>query len=157
MNIAIEEVEAVLLKKKFDPVKVQEVIRDLKEIAAELQAEKNKEAAEATDEDGLPVDVGVKTKWEYVIILNDKEGYLKDKEIAGWVVQQEENADAGLILSKMADAAKEQNETAKKKKNRLASLEDLFGGLKAKFLKSKKIRIKTKDLTRVIISDGKVS
>ncbi len=159
MNIAIEEVESVLLEKKFEPTKVQEVIRALEEIAAELQAEKEKEAAEALDADGLPqdpgADAGQKTKWEYVIVLNDKENYLKDKEIAGWVVQQEENADAGLILSKLSDAAKDQNESAKRKKNKLASLEDIFDGLKAKFLKSKKVRIKTKDLTRVIIAGKK--
>jgi hypothetical protein len=156
MNIEIKEVEAVLLEKHFDPVKVQEVIRELEEIAEEISAEKTKEAAEALDEDGLPADVGAedlpKTKWEHIIILNDKNNYLKDKEIAGWVVMQEEGADAGLILSKMADAAKDQNEKAKRKKNQLSSLEDLFDGLKSKFLKPKKIRIKTKDLTRVVVA-----
>jgi hypothetical protein len=156
MNIAIEEVESVLLEKKFDPVKVQEVIHDLEEIAQELADEKAKEADVVVDPNGLPADIGAdglpKIKWEYVIVLNDKENYLKDKEIAGWVVQQEENADAGLILSKLSDAAKDQNESAKRKKNKLASLTDIFDGLKAKFLKSKKLRIKTKDLTRVIIA-----
>ena len=96
-----------------------------------------------------------KVKFEHVIILNDKEGYLKDKEIAGWVVQQEENADAGLVLSKLKDAAKDQNETAKKKSNQITTLEELFDGLKAKWLKSKNIKIKTKDLTRVIITNGR--
>ena len=154
MNIPIEEVEATLLEKHFDPVKVQEVIRDLEKIAEELAAEK--EPAEVVDQDGLPADVGAdglpKIKWEYVIVLNDKENYLKDKEIAGWVVQQEENADAGLVLSKLTDAAKDQNESAKRKKNALGTLEDIFDGLKTKFIKPKKIRIKTKDLTRVIIA-----
>ena len=154
MNIPIEEVESTLLEKHFDPVKVQEVIRDLEKIAEELAAEN--EPAEVVDQDGLPVDVGAdavpKSKWEYVIVLNDKENYLKDKEIAGWVVQQEENADAGLVLSKVVDAAKEQNESAKRKRNTLGTLEDIFDGLKSKFLKPKKLRIKTKDLTRVIIA-----
>jgi hypothetical protein len=159
LNINIEEVESVLLEKHFDPVKVAEVIKELEEIAEEVAAEKEKEAAEIPDEDGLPADIGAgdlpKTKWEYVILLNDKEGYLKDKEIAGWVVQQEENADAGLVLQKLRDAAKDQNERAKRKKNTITTLEDLFDGLKAKFLKSKNIKIKTKDLTRVIVSNGK--
>ena len=154
MNIPIEEVESTLLEKHFDHVKVQEVIRDLEKIAEELAAEN--EPAEVVDQDGLPVDVGAdavpKSKWEYVIVLNDKENYLKDKEIAGWVVQQEENADAGLVLSKVVDAAKEQNESAKRKRNTLGTLEDIFDGLKSKFLKPKKLRIKTKDLTRVIIA-----
>ena len=87
--------------------------------------------------------------------MNDKECYLKDKEIAGWVVQQEENADAGLIVGKLKDAAKSQNETAKRKKNAITDLVGLFESLKSKFAKEKKVRIKTKELTRVLITNGK--
>jgi hypothetical protein len=141
-KISIEEVEAVLLEKKFDPNKVAEIIKELEEVAEEI---KNDNAAVA----------GPKQKWEFVIVLNDKEGYLKDKEIAGWVVQQEADADANLILSKLKDAAKAQNEAAKRKKNVISNLVDLFEGLKAKFTKEKKVRIKTKELTRVLITDGK--
>lgn len=158
MNIAIAEVESVLLEKKIEPKKVLEIIRALEEIAEEITKENEKEE-EKVDEDGLPTDSGAdageKTKWEYVIVLNDKEDLLKDKEIAGWVVQQEENADAGLVLSKLSDAAKDQNDSAKRKKNRIISLVDLFENLKSKFTKEKKIRIKTKDLTRVLITNGK--
>ena len=159
MRIEIEEVESVLLEKKFDPVKVQEVIRELQEIAEEVAAEVVP-PTENIDDDGLPVDIGgdglPKKKFEYVILLNDKEGYLTDKEIAGWVVQQEENADAGLILSKLSDAAKDQNESAKRKKNTITDLDGVFSGLKSKFTKDKGIKIKTKDLTRVIITNGKL-
>lgn len=155
MNIPIEEVEAKLLEKHFDPVKVQEVIRELEEIAEELK-EENQAAADVGTLPADPgADVGAKIKWEHVIILNDKEGYLKDKEIAGWVVQQEENADAGLIVGKLKDAAKSQNETAKRKKNAITDLVGLFESLKSKFAKEKKVRIKTKELTRVLITNGK--
>lgn len=158
MKINLEEVEAVLLEKKIEPNKVNEIIRALEEIAQEVATE---EATEATDGDGLPTDVGAgdlpKIKWETVIVLHDKEGYLKDKEIAGWVVQQEENADAGLILSKLTDAAKTQNTSGKRKKSKgiISNFVELFESLKPKFTKSKKVKIKTKDLTRVIITDGK--
>ena len=63
--------------------------------------------------------------------------------------------DAGLVLSRMKDLAGEQNEYVKKKTNRITSLEDMFDGLKPKTLKKKNIKIITKDLTRVIVSDGK--
>lgn len=158
MNINIEEVEAVLLEKKIEPNKVNEIIRALEEIAKEVATEAPEEA---TDADGLPTDVGAdglpKIKWETVIVLHDKEGYLKDKEIAGWVVQQEENADAGLILSKLADAAKTQNTSGKRKKSKgiISNFVELFESLKPKFTKAKKVKIKTKDLTRVILTDGK--
>jgi hypothetical protein len=162
MKINIDEVESVLLQKKIEPTKVNEIIRELEEIAQEVAEEAAKEEG-AVDADGLPTDVGAdalpKIKWETVIVLNDKEGYLKDKEIAGWVVQQEENADAGLVLSKLADAAKTQNTSGKRKKSKgiISNYVELFESLKSKFAKQKKLRIKTKDLTRVIVTDGKFS
>jgi hypothetical protein len=141
-KIAIEEVEAKLLEKHFDPIKVAEIVKELEEVAEEIKAD-NAAAA------------GPKQKWEYVIVLNDKEGFLTGKEIAGWVVQQEADADAGLVLGKLKDAAKSQNEAAKRKKHVMTNLVELFEGLKAKFTKEKKIRIKTKELTRVLITNGK--
>jgi hypothetical protein len=141
-KIAIEEVEAKLLEKKFDPIKVAEIVKELEEVAEEIKAD-NAAAA------------GPKQKWEYVIVLNDKEGALTGKEIAGWVVQQEADADAGLIIGKLKDAAKSQNEAAKRKKHVMTNLVELFEGLKSKFTKEKKVRIKTKELTRVLITNGK--
>lgn len=159
MKIEIEKIKTTMLENGVDKDTVDTIITQLEEEAAleDSQEEDSDEKADSsTDEElsdnseDLP-----KVKFEHVIILNDKEGYLKDKEIAGWVVQQEENADAGLVLSKLKDAAKDQNETAKKKSNQITTLEELFDGLKAKWLKSKNIKIKTKDLTRVIISNGR--
>ncbi len=155
MKIELEKIKAVMVENGLDEAVIEAIMKQLEEEATEeIQPEAVDD--QPTNEDltdnseDLP-----KVKYEYVIILNDKEGYLKDKEIAGWVVQQEENADAGLVLQKLKDAAKDQNEKAKKKKNAITTLEDLFDGLKAKFLKSKYIKIKTKDLTRVIVSNGK--
>jgi hypothetical protein len=155
MKIEIEKIRTAMQENNIDEPTINAVIEKLEAEAAleEVQPEEVDEdpAPDAdVDDNDLP-----KVKYEYVIILNDKDGHLKDKEIAGWVVQQEENADAGLVLSKMKDAAKEQNETAKRKKNSITTLVDMFDGLKSKFLKSKNIKIKTKDLTRVIISNGK--
>lgn len=143
MKVSLENVEAILLEKKIEAPKVQEIIKDLTQAAEEEKEERQAEA-------------GPKAKWEYVIILNDKDGLLKDKEIAGWVVQQREGQDAGLVLSKLADAAKNQNESAKRKKSMISDLVGLFEGLKAKWTKEKGVRIKSKDLTRVIITDGKL-
>lgn len=140
--INIEEVEGLLLQKKIEPPKVQEIIKELEAIAEELKNDKKANA--------VP-----KSKWEYVIVLNDKENYLDGKEIAGWVVQQEAEADAGLILNKLKDASRAQNENSKRKKNLITDLVGLFEGLKTKWTKEKKVKIKTKELTRVIITNGK--
>jgi len=143
MKIDIENVEAILLEKKIDPVKVKDIIKDLEQ-AAEDEKEDRKASAEP------------KSKWEYVTILYDPNNELKDKEFGSWIVQQKEGQDAGLVLSKLSDAAKNQNEAAKRKKSVISTLTDLFEGLKSKWTKEKGVRIKTKDLTRVIVSSGKL-
>jgi GTP-binding protein EngB required for normal cell division len=40
MKIEIEEIESILLQKKIDKIKVQEIIRDLEKVAEELKEEK---------------------------------------------------------------------------------------------------------------------
>jgi hypothetical protein len=154
MKIELEKIKTAMLENNIDETIVDAVIAQLEEeaveeIQPEIEEQPTNEDLTDNSED-LP-----KIAYEYVVILNDKEGYLKDKEIAAWIVQQEENADAGLVLHKLKEAAKDQNESAKRKKNAITTLEDLFDGLKTKFLKSKNIKIKTKDLTRVIVSNGK--
>jgi hypothetical protein len=140
-KISIEEVEAKMLELKIDPIKVNQVVMELEKVVEEISEERKAEA-------------GPKAKWEFVIVLNDKEGHLKGKEIAGWVVQKPLEDDANLILSKLADAAKSQNEVTKKKANKITDLVSLFEHLKSKFTKEKNVRVKTKELTRVIITDG---
>ncbi len=141
MKISLENVESTLLERKVDPVKVQEILADLRKALEEEKEEREKEKE--------------KVKWEYVIVLHDKNGFLTEKEIAGWVVQQEENADAGTILSNLQRSAVDQNETVKRKNSVITDFVNLFESLKPKFLKEKKLRIKTKELTRVIVTDGK--
>lgn len=140
MKVDLENVEAILLERKIEPPKVQEIIRDLTKAAEE---EKEERAAEN----------GPKQKWEHVIVLNDPEGKIKD-EVTGWVVQQRDGQDAGLILSKLTDAAKVQNESSKRKKSLIKSYLDLFDALKAKFTKEKGLRIKTKEPVRVLVVNG---
>ena len=139
MKVDVTEVESVLLEQKFNSSQVAEVLAALAKIAEELKA----------DRDSVE-----KEPWEHVIVLHDKEGYLDGKEIAGWVVQKPESDDGGMILGNLKDAAKAQNEAAKRKKNFITNFPELFEDLKPKFLK-KKMRVKTKELTRVLITDGK--
>lgn len=125
---------------KVEAAKVASIIKACNEVIEELKADK------------VPTP---KSKYEHVIILNDKDGLLTGKEIAGWVVQQKVGADAATILDKLRSAAATQNENTKRKKNVISDLTALFERLKSKFTKEKELKIKTKELTRVIISDGK--
>ena len=143
-KISIEEVEAKMLELKVDPMKVNQIVAELEKVVEELAEERKAEA-------------GPKQKWEFVIVLNDKDGLLTGKEIAGWVVQQPTDSDANLVLSKLVDAAKAQNEVTKKKANKITDLVTLFEHLKSKFTKEKNVRVKTKELTRVIITNGNMT
>ena len=135
-KISIDEVESTLLRQKIEPEKVHAILHDLRQIMEELQEDKEKEPKE---------------KWEFVIVLDGSKNKIPE-DIAGWVVQQKEGEDAGTVLSRLSDAAKDQNETANKKKVILQTMRDIFSGLKSKFLKPKNIKIKTKELTRVVIT-----
>ncbi len=157
MKIELEKIETAMSENGIDESIIAAVITQLKSEVAEEELQTELEEESPTNDDltdnseDLP-----RIKWETVIILDDKNGYLKDKEIAGWVVNQEEGADAGLIISRISDAVKDQNAGAKRRKHSITNLTEAFESLKSKFLSKKKIKIKTKDLTRVIISDGKL-
>lgn len=141
MKVSIEDVEAILLERKIEPPKVQEIIKDLQQAAEEEKADRQANA-------------GPKAKWEYLIVLNDPEGKIKD-EVTGWVIQQREGQDAGLALSKLTDAAKIQNESSKRKKTLIKSFGELFQCLKPKFAKEKGVYVKTKEAVQVFKVNGK--
>ena len=142
-KIALEEVEQVLSQHKVADAPA--IMDDLQKILDELAAEREAEKAN-------------KVPWEYVVVLHDPNGELKaqkkDEVLSAYVVQHEDGVDPGTILSTIADAATAQNDTAKRKKSMLSNMREIFEGLKSKFLKEKKIRIKTKEPVRVLLTTG---
>jgi hypothetical protein len=142
MKVSLEQIETTLLERKIDPPKVQEILKDLAQAAEE---EKEERAANTTP----------KSKWEYLIILNDPEKKITG-DFMGWVVQQREGQDSGLVLSKLTEAAKTQNESGKRKKKFLIqNFGELFQALKSKWTKEKGVHIKTKEAVRVFTVNGK--
>lgn len=142
MKVSLEDVEAILLERKIDPPKVQEILKELTQ-AAEEEKEDNKANA------------GPKAKWEHIIVINDPDNKL-GSEFTGWVVVQQDGQDSGLILGKLRDAAKEQNDGSKRKKNKIEDFGNLFQSLKPKFLKDKGLKVKTKESVRVLTVNGKM-
>ena len=140
MKVSLEQIEATLLERNIDPPKVQEIIKDLTQAAEEEKEGRSNN--------------GPKPKWEHVIILNDPEGKIKE-DFTGWVVVQQEGQDNGLILGKLQDAVKTQNESAKRKKSVIKGFGEAFQNLKPKFLKEKGLKVKTKEAVRVLTVNGK--
>jgi hypothetical protein len=141
MKISLEQVEATLLERKIEPPKVAEILKDLEQAAEEEKAERQANA-------------GPKAKWESIIIINDPDKKI-GTEFTGWVVKQLEGQDAGLILSKLTDAAKTQNESSKRKKSLITGFGELFSSIKTKFLKEKGLKVCTKEAVRIIPVNGK--
>jgi len=143
-KVSLENVEMILLERKIEAVKVAEILKDLTQAIEEEKAESQENA------DPKP------PKWEFLIVVDDPDKKLAGTDFVGWVVNQKEGTDSGLVLSKLADAAKTQNDSGKrKKKTRIEGFKDLFTALKPKWLKEKGIRIKTKYPVRVLTVNGK--
>ena len=140
-KVSIENVEAILLDRKIDQPTVTAIIKDL-----EQSIEEEKEDREANK---LP-----QKQWEYIVYLNDPEGKITG-DFDAWIATYLEGTDAATVLQKLRDGAKEQNEAAKRKKNKLTTLGEVFQGIKTKFIKDKGVKVKTKESVRVIPVNGK--
>ena len=145
MKFNIEEIQSVLSQKIKDSNVINSIVSDLEKVA--------KEKKEEMDEIKVP-----KKKNEFAIIVIDEEGEFKDKNLTGFVVKYKEGGDSGAILSKLSDASRSFNDTKKGKKAPLTSMYEIFGHLKAKFLKmtGAGIIIQTKEPVRIIISNNKL-
>ena len=143
-NVSLENVEMILHERKIEQSTVSAILKDLTQAIEEEKAERQENM------DPKP------PKWEFLIVVDDPEKKLVGTDFVGWVVQNKEGNDAGLMLSKLADAAKTQNESGKrKKKSRIEGFTDLFTALKPKWLKDKGVRVKTKFPVRVLTVSGK--
>jgi hypothetical protein len=141
-KISIENVESILLEKKIEAAKVQEIVKELEQAVQEEKEEKQSHSAP-------------KAKWEYVIVLNDPDNKINKEEVTGWVVQAKEGKDLNTVLSDLSDSAQIQNELAKRKKSLIRNFGELFQGLKTKFFKEKGLKIKTKDPVRILTVNGR--
>lgn len=147
-KLTLEEVQSVLVKQLTNKDDVDKVINELSKLVEEKQDEKE------TSADNLP-----KVKSEYGILILDDTNLIsvenRDK-LAGFVFQYKAGENSSDIVTKISEAAQEQNQTKSGKKNVIKSVVEAFENLKRKFVKSKNVNIKTKHLVKIVISDGKL-
>ncbi len=137
-KISIEEIESALKEANVAQPQQNQVLEYLKQVAAE------NESSPTTP----------KSKNEFGVVIFDKENHLAGKEFTACVYQVKEGYDHGSVLSQLSEVARTQNEAAKRKKNIIKTMGELFEFLKPKFAKTKDIKIKTKNPVRVIVSDN---
>jgi len=140
-KISIEDVQQALNDAGVEKEKQQNILEHLVQVV--------KEEKEERENSSLP-----KQKNEFGVILYAPD--LVGKEYMASIYQIPQGGDHGLVLSKISDAAREQNVTAKRKKYSFIDLAGAIFGLKRKFLKDRNVSTKTKEPVRVLISDNKL-
>jgi hypothetical protein len=143
MKIDIETVYQVLGECKVPKEQADKVINNLQAVAEEEKQEK----------ESLKTP---KAKWEFGVVLYDANNELDGKEFTASIYQIKDGEDHNLVLPKLCEAAKIQNEMAKRKKHLLDTIGNIFSSLKSKFAKEKGVRIKTKEPVRVLVSNNKI-
>lgn len=142
-KLNISDIQEALKTAKIEPEKQKDVLDYLQDVIKEQEADKAHNA--------LP-----KQKNEFGVILYDADNQLVGKEFTASVFSVKQGDDFGTILTRISDAAKIQNESAKKKNNLIQTIGSACQNLKRKFIKEKGINIKTKEPVRVLITNNKI-
>lgn len=102
-------------------------------------------------------DAAPKAKSQHVVILLDPEHKLTDLgEFVALVTQVPEEDDAGQTLDKLYQSVYDQRAAAKRKVRPIVTVGDAADGTKRKYLKERRIAIKTKTPVRVLVSDNTI-
>lgn len=140
-KISIDELKTALQASDIEPEKQQKVLEELQQIIEDNKSH-NPPAP--------------KLKNEFGVVLFDANHELIGKEFTACVYTVKEGTDHGLVMPKIFEAVKAQNESAKKKKNIIKSVGEAFAHLKRAFIKPSGIMLKTKEPVRVLISDNSI-
>ncbi|NBQ47976.1 MAG: hypothetical protein EBU33_05925 [Sphingobacteriia bacterium] len=143
MKLSLEEIQGALAEAKVPTEQQTMVIDHLQEVIKELEAEKI-----ATK---LP-----SQKNEFGVIIFDKNGVLKGQDFVAAVYTIPQGEDHDNVLRKISEAARDQNEAAKRKKHTIESMGEACESVKRKFIKQKNVNIKSKAPVRVLVSDNKL-
>ncbi|MFM9000092.1 MAG: hypothetical protein ACKORB_00450 [Opitutia bacterium] len=131
-KVDIDVVQRVLQENGVDVRLDAEILRQIRDVAAEDAVEREK-----------PV-----KKQHLVLVSEPEEGLPKD--LVGWVVQLPEDDDPRDVAGKIADAASTFNSSPKGQRLPVKSFGDACQSLPAKALKERDVWIRTREPVRVI-------
>jgi hypothetical protein len=136
-KIEIDELQNLLIQAGVDQKTRSTIVKEAEELAAEKKAEKseNKEP---------------KKKNEFVVIIRGDDEVEKAVQSA-FVLQVPEGTADSTVIDRMLKAAKNQNNSAKRKKTFLSTWRDFFSFSKRKFTKEVDIQIKSKNAVPVYV------
>lgn len=129
-KIDLDKVKLVLQRNEPDPRKVADIINELQ---MEIQAEEEEKA-------NRPPPV----KKDFLFLLSDPEGKLRDQDLVGWVVQIPEGDSPLSAPERITAAANAFNGTGKGRKLTLETVGEACEMVSPRLFKEQNIWIKTK-------------
>ena len=129
-KIDIEKLKHILHRNESDIQKINDILND---IAMELQME------QAEKEARQPV-----VKKQFITLIADNEGVLRDKDFASWVLQIPEEVNPQTVIDKIHQSAYTYNASPKGSRFPVKSVGETFESVSAKIFKENDIWIKTK-------------
>ena len=116
----------------------------MNEILGELQSAVEDATSDADEPKAAP------EKKQFIIVVADNDGLLKDKELVGWVVQLPEEDDMTSVSEKLLKTAKAFNLSKKGRKQPVETLGELCEYVPARIFKEQKLSLKTKTPVLVV-------
>lgn len=143
MKLGITEIQEALARAEVQPDQQEKVLNHLQEVIKELEAEKEQQ------------NPAPKIKNEFGVIILDENGEIKI-DTAALLYQIPCGEDHNTVFDRLRAAVKEFNLTKKGQKNPITSVLDAFHTIAPKIFKSNGLIRKSKDLVRVIKTNGKI-
>lgn len=138
----LELVKMVMQRNDLDIKTVAQIIEDINQ---EL-------SAQDANEDKPPA-----IKKEFVIVLSDPDGKLKDSgDIIGWVVQIPEGDSPALALERLWKSAYAFNQSPKGRRMPVQTVGECCEVVSTRFTKEERIWVKTKTPVLAVLSDNKI-
>lgn len=137
MSLKIEDIEQVLRDQKLDVAVIRKVVDELEAVEEEKKADRGA---------GVP-----KQKNQFVIVVKG-DASMKDKSLAGWVLQIPEGDDVAQTLPRLKRAAAATVNAQKRKRRPIATVADAMQYSKRAFTKAENVQVKTKEYVQVIVT-----
>lgn len=143
MSLKIDDIEKVLRDQKLDVAVIRKVVDELEAVEEENKAERGT---------GVP-----KLKNQFVIVVKGDES-MRDKSLAGWVLQIPEGDDVAQVLPRLKKAAQATVNAQRRKKRPINTVADAMQYSKRAFTKLENVNVKTKEYVQaVIVVDDELS
>jgi hypothetical protein len=142
MKIETSDLPKILESQGLEKTKISAIVSAAETLAKKIREENKVDSDEP------------KKKNEFLVAMF-KSDLVSETPLA-YVLTQKEGEDAGLVLGRLSNAAREFNMTKRGKKRPILGLAECFSSLKRKFVKAEAggINVKTKQAVRVLVMDG---